>query len=91
LELLTPLVATGLAAPWAEVRIEAVDVTRVGDDWAVAVRVALGAIAPEAVRVELRFRFARAERPSDYGSAGDSRALSVAFAVLQAVPARPGQ
>jgi undecaprenyl-diphosphatase len=40
---------------------------------------------------EVRFRFARAERPSDYGLAGDSRALSVAFAVLQAVPARPGQ
>jgi starch phosphorylase len=45
--------ATGLASHWADVRIEAVDVTRLGDDWAVAVRVALGAIAPDGVRVEL--------------------------------------
>jgi len=45
--------ATALAAHWAEVRIEAVDVAQVGDDWAFAVRVALGAIAPDGVRVEL--------------------------------------
>jgi starch phosphorylase len=45
--------ATGLADHWAHVRIEAVDVARFGDDWAFAVRVALGAIAPEGVRVEL--------------------------------------
>ena len=38
---------------------------------------------------EVRFHFARAERPSDHGSSGDSRVLSVAFAVLQAIPAIP--
>jgi starch phosphorylase len=45
--------ATGLAAHWAEVRIEAVDVARVEGDWAFAVRVALGAVSPGSVRVEL--------------------------------------
>jgi starch phosphorylase len=45
--------ATGLAAHWAEVRIEAVEAALVGNDWAFAVRVALGAVAPDGVRVEL--------------------------------------
>ncbi len=67
--------ATELAAHWAKARIDAVDVARVGDDWAFAVRVALGAIAPEGVRVKLyaeplgddepvRIRMDRPERPT---------------------------
>jgi hypothetical protein len=38
-------------------------------------------------RNELQFRFARADRPRDYGRSPDARALSVAFAALEAVPA----
>jgi hypothetical protein len=39
-------------------------------------------------RNELQFRFARADRPRDYGRRSlDARALSVAFAALEAVPA----
>ena len=38
---------------------------------------------------EVRFRFGRAERPSDHGVSGDARRLSVAFAVLEAAPAGP--
>jgi starch phosphorylase len=44
---------TELAAHWAEVRIETVDVTAVGNDWAFVVRVTLGKIAPDRVSVEL--------------------------------------
>jgi undecaprenyl-diphosphatase len=40
---------------------------------------------------DVRFRFARAERPRDHGGSADPRALSVAFAVLQAVPAGAGE
>lgn len=40
---------------------------------------------------EVRFRFARADRPGDYGRSADSRALSVAFAALEAVRAGPAE
>jgi PAP2 superfamily len=40
---------------------------------------------------EVRFRFARADRPRDYGRSADLRALSVAFAALEAVRAGPGE
>ena len=39
----------------------------------------------------VHFRFARAARPSDHGAPGDARLLSVAFAVLQLVPAGSGR
>lgn len=41
--------------------------------------------------VDLHFRFARAERPADHGASADRRALSVAFAVLQVIPAKAGR
>ncbi|MGH7307853.1 MAG: hypothetical protein ACREK6_04085 [Candidatus Rokuibacteriota bacterium] len=40
---------------------------------------------------EVSFRFARADRPRDYGRSADARALSVAFAALEVVRAGPGE
>jgi starch phosphorylase len=76
--------ATVLAAHWAEVRIDAVEAARVGDDWAFAVRVDPGAIGPEGVRVELyaeprgagepiRVAMDRAAGPAGLGGSGTAR------------------